>query len=58
MNFLFYLTRNSVVEGTKAHYRVKHAKFEFANRRSHINEIENFFASSYSFCNCVVEGAM
>ncbi|TQR61307.1 transposase [Campylobacter troglodytis] len=24
-------------------YRVKHAKFEFANGRSHINDIENFW---------------
>ena len=29
--------------GAKAHYRVKHAKFEFANGRSHINEIVNFW---------------
>ncbi|TQR47875.1 hypothetical protein DMC01_13250 [Campylobacter troglodytis] len=35
-------------EGAKAHYRVKHAKFEFANGRNHINEIVNFFASCYA----------
>ncbi len=27
----------------KAHYRVKHSKNEFANGRSHINGIENFW---------------
>ena len=30
-------------EGAKAHYRVKHSKNEFANGRSHINGIENFW---------------
>ena len=30
-------------EGVKAHYRVKHSKNEFANGRSHINGIENFW---------------
>ena len=29
--------------GAKAHYRVKHNKNEFANGRSHINGIENFW---------------
>ena len=29
--------------GAKAHYRVKHSKNEFANGRSHINGIENFW---------------
>nr|WP_282432279.1 hypothetical protein [Campylobacter troglodytis] len=29
-------------EETKAHYRVKHSANEFANGRSHINEIVNF----------------
>ena len=27
----------------KAHYRVKHAKFEFAKGHNHINGIENFW---------------
>ena len=30
-------------EEAKAHYRVKHNKNEFANGRSHINGIENFW---------------
>ena len=29
--------------GTKAHYRVKHSKNEFANGKNHINGIENFW---------------
>nr|WP_185908720.1 hypothetical protein [Campylobacter troglodytis] len=29
-------------EGAKAHYRVKRAKFEFAKKHKHINEIVNF----------------
>ena len=29
--------------GAKAHYHVKHSKNEFANGRSHINGIENFW---------------
>ncbi|TQR53097.1 transposase [Campylobacter troglodytis] len=40
----------------KAHYRVKHAKFEFAKGHKHINGIENIFTSCY--CSCVVEGAL
>ena len=37
---------NGLVDfGTKAHYRVKHSKNEFALDRNHINGIENFFAS-------------
>ncbi|WP_142693383.1 hypothetical protein [Campylobacter troglodytis] len=39
-------------EEAKAHYKVKHAKFEFANGLNHINEIVNFFASCYTSCKC------
>ena len=31
-------------EGTKAHYRIKHNKNEFANGRNYINDIENFWS--------------
>ncbi|WP_185908746.1 hypothetical protein [Campylobacter troglodytis] len=42
--WIFYNARLATLqEGAKAHYRVKHAKFEFANGRSHINEIVNFW---------------
>ncbi|WP_221887149.1 hypothetical protein [Campylobacter troglodytis] len=41
--FCFVSSCNCVVEGAKAHYRVKHSKNEFANGRSHINGIENFW---------------
>ncbi len=36
---------NGLVDlGYKKHYRVQHAKDEFANRRSHINGIESFWS--------------
>ncbi|WP_185908557.1 hypothetical protein [Campylobacter troglodytis] len=41
--FCFVSSCNCVVEGAKAHYRVKHSKNEFTNGRSHINGIENFW---------------
>ncbi|WP_142693424.1 hypothetical protein [Campylobacter troglodytis] len=56
MDFLLRFTRSCVMEGAKAHYRIKHAKFEFAKKHKHINDIENVFAS-YS-CNCAVKGDM
>ena len=38
-----FVTLATLQEGAKAHYRVKHSKNEFANGRSHINGIENFW---------------
>ena len=47
--WIFYFARLvPLQEGTKAHYRVKHSKNEFANGRNHINGIENVFVSCYA----------
>ncbi|WP_142694407.1 hypothetical protein [Campylobacter troglodytis] len=40
--FCFVSSCSCVVEGTKAHCKVKHTKFEFAKGHNYINEIVNF----------------
>ncbi|TQR60870.1 hypothetical protein [Campylobacter troglodytis] len=54
--YVLFRAMHSFLCGAKAHYGVKHAKFEFAKGQNHINEIVNFFTSC--FCSCVVEWDM
>ncbi|TQR61272.1 hypothetical protein [Campylobacter troglodytis] len=52
VNFFTSFCLATLQEGAKAQDFVKHSKNEFANGRSHINEIVNFFCFVLRIRNC------